>query len=256
MTKLLLIDSTSGLKALLSQDFILLILGTVLISAGGYIINDYYDIKIDVVNKPEKVQIDRSITRKSALLIHLAITFFVIVCGLFISWKILAVFIFAMSLLWFYSNQLKRLPLVGNITIGFLTALVLVIVEIHYQSGNYKLYLFAFFAFFSTIIREIIKDMEDIKGDKIHGCNTLPIAIGILKTKTVIYLIIVIFSLSALFILRIVDLYLFIFFVGVIMPYYSWLAYKLYRADTTKSFQQLTKYSKLIMLIGLLGMFL
>ena len=175
--------------ALVFSDFkfFLLSVSTVLIAAAGYIINDYYDIKIDFINKPDRVVIGKSITRRYAILFHSVLSGLGVLIGAYVSLWVGAVNIISIFLLWLYSNLLKRLPFVGNLSVAFLTGLSLVLVDLYFHSGNYMIYIYANFAFFMTLIREIIKEMEDLKGDNSFGCKTLPIIWGIRKTKQMIY---------------------------------------------------------------------
>lgn len=242
-----------GKLVFMDLKFFLLSLSTVMIAAAGYIINDYYDIKIDFINKPERVVIGKSITRRYAILFHTVLSGLGILIGAYVSLWIGAVNIISVFLLWLYSNLLKRLPFVGNLSVAFLTALALILVDLYFNSGNDMIYIYASFAFFMTLIREIIKDMEDLKGDNSFGCKTLPIIWGIRKTKQMIY-----FLLAVLVITVVVLNFLFTdlpvsFFVLFIVVLYGFL-HKLIRADTTKDYYRLSTICKWIMLFGILSM--
>ena len=183
-----------GMHTLNDVNLFLLSLSTVFIAAGGYIINDYYDVKIDYINKPDRVVIGKSITRRYAILFHIALSFAGIVLGFYLSWRIAGVNMLSVFLLWLYSNNLKRLPFVGNLTVAFLTGLAVFIIDVFYRTHNSLVVIYALFAFFMTLVREVIKDMEDLKGDNSFGCKTLPIVWGIRKTKILIYVILIVFG--------------------------------------------------------------
>lgn len=238
------------------KDFSLFILSasTIFIAAGGYIINDYYDVKIDYINKPDRVVIGKSITRRYAILFHVILSGAGILLGFFLSWRILAVNILSVFLLWLYSNNLKRLPFVGNLTVAFLTGLSVWILEIHYHTHNPLVLIYASFAFSMTLVREIIKDMEDLKGDNTFGCRTLPIVWGLRRTKFVIYSILGVFSVTVFVLNEFykalpLKYYLLFLFVPLL-----WLLYRLIRADTTKDFAWLSAFCKVIMLLGILSL--
>ena len=234
--------------------FFLLVTATGLIAAAGYIINDYYDIKIDLVNKPERVVIGHGITRRYAILLHSVLSFFGIAIGFLLDWRIGVINFFSVFLLWWYSNDLKRQPFIGNMVVALLTALSIVIVDALYRTGNMLIFIYASFAFFMSLIREIIKDMEDLKGDGTFGCKTLPIVWGIRKTKLLIYVIIVLFVLSVVFLNRFyVQLPLHYFIVFLFTPL-VWLFIQLVRADTKKDFAWLSNFCKLILLLGVFSM--
>jgi 4-hydroxybenzoate polyprenyltransferase len=232
----------------------LLSLSTLLVAAAGYIINDYYDIKIDTINKPKRIIVGRLLRRRKAMVAHIILNVLGILIAFSLGLKIGVITFVSGFLLWLYSNQLKRLPFTGNFVIAALTAVSVMIVFVYVPGNKFLVYTFAFFAFFISLIREIIKDMEDVKGDATFGCQTLPIIWGIRRTKTLLYLLIA----SFLFVLFILSIYLdnsivtyFCFF--ILIPV-GWLTFKLIRADTKKDFAYLSSLCKLIMLSGVLSM--
>lgn len=238
------------------NDFRLFLLtcSTVLIAAAGYIINDYYDVKIDYINKPDRVIIGRTITRRYAILFHVVLSVTGIFIGLFLHWKIGLINAFCVFLLWFYSNNLKRLPFIGNFSVAFLTGLSILLIAVLYRTNNPLIVIYASFSFFMTLIREIIKDMEDLKGDNTFGCKTLPIVLGIRKTKSVIYLILSVFIVVVLVLNYFYkalpfDYYILFLFVPLLV-----LLYRLIRADMKKDFSLLSTFCKAIMLLGILSM--
>ncbi|MCD9016063.1 geranylgeranylglycerol-phosphate geranylgeranyltransferase [Parachryseolinea silvisoli] len=227
---------------------------TVLIAAAGYIINDYYDVKIDYINKPSRVVIGKSITRRYAILFHVVLSSAGVLLGLLLSWKIGAVNLVTVFLLWFYSNNLKRLPFIGNFVVAFLTGLAIFIVDLYYHTGSALIIIYASFAFFMTLVREIIKDMEDLKGDVTFGCKTLPIMLGLRRTKFVIYLILFLFSATVVilnYFYQVLPLQYYVIFLFVPL---LWLLYRLIRADTIRDFARLSAFCKVIMLMGILSM--
>jgi 4-hydroxybenzoate polyprenyltransferase len=234
--------------------FFLLATATGLIAAAGYIINDYYDIKIDLVNKPERVVIGKGITRRYALLFHTVLSLVGIAIGLFLDWRIGAINFASVFLLWWYSNDLKRQPFIGNVVVGLLTAMGIIIVDALYRTGNSLIFIYASFAFFMTLIREIIKDMEDLKGDDTFGCKTLPIIWGIRKTKFFIYGIVLIFTVTVILLNTFfAQLPLYYFLVFLFAPL-LWLVIQLIRSDTKKDFGWLSNFCKVIMLLGVFSM--
>jgi len=238
----------------LDPRLFLLVVSTCLIAGGGYIINDYYDIKIDLVNKPERVVIGQGITRRYAILFHTLLSFSGVIIGTILDWRIGAINFASAFLLWWYSNDLKRQPFIGNFVVALLTGVSIMMVDSLYHSGNTLIMIYASFAFFMTLIREIIKDMEDLKGDNTFGCRTLPIIWGLRKTKFLIYLIIVIFSAVVVLInLFYAKLPIEYFVICLFIPL-VWLLYQLIRADTKRDFAWLSNFCKMILLLGVLSM--
>jgi 4-hydroxybenzoate polyprenyltransferase len=238
------------------RDFNLLLLSssTILIAAAGYIVNDYYDVKIDYINKPERVVIGRSITRRYAILFHVVFSAIGILIGVYLSWSIAAVNIISVFLLWLYSNNLKRQPFVGNLTVALLTGASVFVVDMLYRTQNPLIIIYALFAFFMTLVREIIKDVEDLKGDNTFGCKTLPIIWGIRKTKVIIYTILGIFSIAVIVLNSRYEILPFQYYVLLLFAPLVWFVVRLYLADTKKDFSWLSTFCKVIMLGGILSM--
>ncbi|HXA01854.1 MAG TPA: geranylgeranylglycerol-phosphate geranylgeranyltransferase [Cytophagaceae bacterium] len=229
-------------------------MSTLFIAAGGYIINDYYDVKIDMINKPERIVVGMLMKRRTAIVLHIFINLAGIITGFVVNWKVGMISGIISFLLWLYSVWLKKTAFAGNILISLLSAASLLLLIFYYRSNIEVIFIYAIFAFFISLIREIIKDMEDMKGDAAFGSRTLPIIIGIRKTKTILFLLIIVFT-SALIIsgLRIqmnVLAYLGFF----VLPPLIWLSYSLARADSSRDFTRLSFLCKYIMLSGIVSM--
>lgn len=208
-------------------QFALLVLSSLCIAGAGYAINDYFDVKIDTINRPLTRIVGVSIDRSKAMLTHQILTAVGIVAGIALSISVRStllgiIFIFIPGLLWFYSATYKRQFLIGNVIVALNAALGVFIVAIANVAALRHMYPeqllmqtpivpmiyawmggFALFAFLLTLVREIVKDMEDETGDREMECHTLPITIGTTKTKiVVISLIILSAALLAWLILR------------------------------------------------------
>jgi 4-hydroxybenzoate polyprenyltransferase len=195
-------------------DFILLVFSTCLIAAGGNIINDYFDVKADRINKPEKLIITKHIKRRWAIFSHWSFNGIAFLIGMYLSIKynslsFVFIHLISINLLWFYSMYFKRKVLIGNIMIAFLTALVPILAllfMIYSPNDSNQLadpsafgwimdYDFAliqfitFFAFVQNLAREILKDIQDIEGDKLIYVKSLPMIIGIKKTMAITFLL-------------------------------------------------------------------
>ena len=174
--------------------------------------------------------------------------------GFLLSWRIGVVNLGCAFFLWLYSNALKRLPIIGNFMVAFLTGLSILIVNLLYPPWSILACLYALFAFFITLVREIIKDLEDLKGDNTFGCRTLPIVYGIRKTKVFTYFLLVLFSLLVMALNRwTTPLPMKFFAWSLFLPMAGLLGW-LVRADTRKDFYQLSQFCKYIMLAGILSM--
>jgi 4-hydroxybenzoate polyprenyltransferase len=252
LIKAFIISKNEKWRAIFSDShFFILSLSTLLVAAGGYIINDYYDIKIDLVNKPGKLIVGKFISRRMALIWHLSLSFTGIVAGFYNGTIIGTIHLCAAFILWLYSNRLKRLPLAGNLSVAFLSALSVFLLAVLYRQNYEIIVVYSLFAFYISLIREIIKDMEDIRGDAVFGCRTLPIIWGFRKTKKLILLILVIFIVNLFLMFYQFRLPVIIYFVFMVVTPLVSLQLKLNRADTLKDFKLLSRYCKFIMCTGL-----
>lgn len=258
-------------------QFLLLVTASVLIAAAGYIINDYFDINIDLVNKPAKTILTRKISRRWAIVWHLGLSAAGIICtaiavNFFSRWYLVVANIICVVLLWFYSARFKKDPLVGNIVVSLLTAWTIMIIFLSKYSlvnafgnideGQVRLFRFAIlyagFAFVISLIREAVKDIEDMPGDEKFGCKTMPIAWGINATK--IYIIVWLTILVA--VLLIIQFYVLQFrwwwavvycVIFIIIPLVLMFG-KLIRAQTSQDYHRLSNQAKGVMLTGILSM--
>ena len=265
--------------ALSTKMFALLSLSSVLIAAAGYIINDYFDLNIDRINKPRRIVVEKVIKRRWTIIWHWVLSFCGVVLGFYIGWK---AGIFWLGLanmgcviaLWFYSTTFKKKLLAGNIIISLLTAWVVLVVGFvtHYRMiTNTAFYgtenasrllrftfLYAGFAFIICLVREVVKDIEDMAGDAKYGCRTMPIVWGVHVSKVFAGTWIAVLT-AALFIVFAYVLqfrwwltaaYCLIF---VIVPLLILLR-RLFKAESTKDFHQLSNMIKMVMFTGILSM--
>lgn len=247
-------DTSEGISRLFDANLFLLVLSTVFIAAAGYIINDYYDVKIDFINKPKRVVVGRILKRRGVMVAHSILNFFGISIAFYLSVWVGLISVGAAFFLWWYSNQLKRLPFIGNFFIGVLTGASIYLVGVYYQQQVYLINTYAFFAFSITLIREIVKDMEDLKGDADFGCRTLPVLFGIRKTKVFVYILIAAFIFIMFYLAnRLGNQTLIIYFLILLLPILHFL-FLLVKADTVRQFRTISNYCKVIMLSGILSM--
>lgn len=206
-------------------QFFLLVLSTLFIAAAGYIINDYFDTQADLINKPARVVVGVKISRRVAMILHAILNIIGIGLGVYLAFYIKLpalsfVFLLATGLLWFYSTNYKRQFLIGNLSVAFLTGLVplmVVLFEIPVLNREYGQVMirneasfnyiiawvggFSFFAFLTTLIREVIKDAEDFEGDMAYGMKTVPIILGIFWTKIAVVVLVTLTLLMLLYLL-------------------------------------------------------
>ncbi|WP_324672923.1 geranylgeranylglycerol-phosphate geranylgeranyltransferase [Hymenobacter sp. GOD-10R] len=259
MALCLLLVRTCLLHApLLEIRFGLMLLAALCIAAAGYIINDYYDVKIDAINRPDRLIVGRLVNRRQAMLAHLILSGEGVVVAGALSPLLGLVNLGSALLLWGYSARFKRLPLVGNLAIALLTAALVLLPELQLRTGHLTVWVYALAAFLLTMVREIIKDVEDMRGDAQHDCRTLPIVWGIIRTKWVtgffLMSLLVLVTGAAWNALSHDKLGLGLWLVvAVIVPLIG-LGRLLVRADRRRNFTRLSTWCKGVMLAGVLSM--
>ena len=260
-------------------SFFLLLLASLFIAAAGYIINDYFDLKIDAINKPDKVIVGKSIKRRWAIVWHLTLSSLGILLSLYIgyvtqSFIIVLGNIAAVAALWFYSTSFKKRLLIGNLIISALSAWVILVIYIFsianffqeevslstilHEKYFYAALFFAFFAFVVTLIREVVKDLEDMEGDRAYGCTTMPLAWGVPASKVFIgvwsVVCVLALAFAAFYFYNIgmwwVGLYL---IATTIIPFVFFIKL-LYQGNEVAVYHKLSRFAKIIMLAGILSM--
>lgn len=207
------IMATNGYQKIHDEPFLFffLVLSTLLIAAGGNIINDYFDIKADKVNKPEKLIVGKLIEKRKAILLHwilngIAFLIAIIISVYAKSSSIVLIHLVSINLLWFYSLYFKKKPFIGNFVVALLTGMIPILVVVYFEvlnnfnkpfsafhedswsvHLNYNfIYILALMAFIQNLAREILKDVEDIEGDKKIAARTVPMILGVQRSKVLV----------------------------------------------------------------------
>jgi len=259
--------------------FSISLISTLLIAAAGYIINDYFDVKTDKINRPTTVVIDVAIKRRWAMILHVVLNTIGLILGLYLALKchnlkLILIQVTSILLLWFYSTHFKKQLLIGNIIVSLLTALIPILPMIYdyYFSGGItpmismllgsflnKLMMivigYSAFAFLTSLTREVIKDMEDYKGDIQTGCKTMPIVWGIITSKVVTFFLLII-TVGLLFLAclkfyhekEIIAVY---YIAGLVIAPLLLLIIITITSKTSKDFKIASLLLKLIMLFGI-----
>lgn len=265
--------------------FSLLVLSTVLITAAGYVINDYFDTRTDLVNRPTTVIVGKDLTRRFAIILHWTLNIVGVILGVVVAFAIskpflTIVFLFIPGLLWFYSTSYKRQLLTGNILVAALTALVplipllfelpllqsvywqiLVIDSTVFNDLVYWVVGYSIFAFTLTLFREIVKDIEDVEGDNEFGRRSLPVVLGTNAARNAGAAILL---LTLLVLVYLFGAYLHILSNGMfdyltltymilcfVIPIFI-LIVRLFSAQTKHDYHWVSNFSKIIMLLGIL----
>ncbi|MFZ4523443.1 MAG: geranylgeranylglycerol-phosphate geranylgeranyltransferase [Bacteroidales bacterium] len=262
-------------------DFILLVLLTVFLAVGGYVINDYFDVKIDSINRPDTVVVGRLISGRKAIKLHMALNIIAVVIGFYLAWRIKAVsfgFLFPLisGLLWIYSARYKRVLFWGNFIVAGLSAFVILVVwlfeffwlrlnsvQFAHVLPNIRwvtslILAYALFAFLVSMVREIIKDMEDVDGDESAGCQTIPLVAGMNYARIIVAVLLIVTMLllgyAQLILYRFDLLMAFWFLCFTVQAGALYLLVKLFYAREKQDYHYLSTLCKLIMFAGILSM--
>jgi 4-hydroxybenzoate polyprenyltransferase len=262
--------------ALADFQFGLLVLATILIAAGGYIINDIFDQDTDEINKPKKAIIGNSISESMAYNIYVALTLSGVCIGYYLSNVIqrpmfLIIFILIASLLYFYATTLKQIALVGNIVVALILSFSVLIInffDIFPATADDNrdlmrpfflvLFDYAIFAFVINLIREVVKDLQDIKGDYNQGMQTLPIVLGVKRTSKILAILIAIpVAILLIYInnyLMLNNLYVSVIYgLLVVVAPLIFCAVNLWNANTAAHFAKISTILKWVIFFGILS---
>ncbi len=259
-------------------DFFLLVSATLCIAAGGYVINDYFDRKLDLINRPGKVILGRILRRRAGMVWHFIFNIIGVCLGIFLSYKVHLlktgiVFVLISGLLWFYSTTYKKQVLVGNLVVSFMVAMVPLLIllfefpllsreyRLNFQSNPEVFYAlsswiigYGIFAFIFTFIREIVKDIEDFEGDFAFASNTIPIVWGdrIARAIVLILALVTFIGLVLLVFVKMNNIAT-ILYVGItiLLPLIGF-CYQFYRSKSKKDYHRSSSLLKIIMISGVL----
>ena len=245
-----------SIDVLLNWEFILLTGSITMLAAAGYLINDYYDQKIDLINRPDRVVVGIHLRRRRALAAHMGLSILAVMIGLWIDrWLGLFNF-FASFMLWLHSNYFRRVLLLGNIMVALMHVMIILVVATYFQVYNTYLLAYSLFAFVAIFIREVVKDLRGVKGDATHGAETISVTWGIRTAKKLIYLSIFCGIIFMIYFLEGALPTNSGFYFLALLPFLGWFIYRIQSADTQSHYRTLKKSIDWIILSGILSIFL
>jgi geranylgeranylglycerol-phosphate geranylgeranyltransferase len=228
-----------------------------LVAASGNVINDLFDIEIDKIAHPDRPLANGKLKIIEAKIFYIILLIIAISISLILNHQLLIITLFALTLLYFYSFLLKKIPLLGNIVIALLTALAFLFGGIAVDNISGAI-IPAIFAFLINLIRELVKDAEDYEGDKTYNVNTLPVKFGMKRTKQIalaISIMLIVFTFYP-FVERIYKIEYFIVVMIIVNPILVYSMKKLFEKDDEKIYKQISSILKLNMIFGLIAIYL
>ncbi len=246
----ILSPSNAALSIILDFELFILVIASTLTIASGYIINSFYDSKKDLINKPNKSKLDQLVSQSTKLYVYFGLNFFVFLITFFISWRAVMFFSVYIFLIWFYSHKIKKYAVVGNLMSAILAVLPFFAILLYYKNFYEVIFFHASFLFILLLIKDIVKDLENIKGDLPNNYQTIPIVYGEEKAKTLITILLLLTIIPVYFLINIYDIgYMDVYF------YFSFMVFiffyrKLVKSNQKNQYLQLHNILKIIIVAG------
>lgn len=246
----ILASEKRALNVLLDINLFLIVLLSSLTIASGYIINNFYDSKKDLINRPNKSKLDRLVSQKTKLQVYFTVNLIVFLLAFFVSFRAVLFFSVYIFLIWFYSHKLKKMAFIGNLTAAFLAVLPFFAILLYYKNLYPQIFAHATFLFLLLLIREMIKDLENIKGDIANNYQTIPVLFGENFSKKAITIltistIIPIYFLIEIFEVRYMDIYFYISMIVLIF-----FVQKLWKSESKSDYLKLHNILKFLVVSG------
>lgn len=245
-----------ALSVIMDFNLFIIVIASSLTIASGYIINNFYDSKKDLINRPNKSQIDRLVSQPTKLQVYFTVNFIVALLAMLVSFKALVFFSIYIFLIWFYSHKLKKYPIIGNLTASSLAVLPFFAILLYYKNLYPQIFAHAAFLSLLILIREIIKDLENIKGDIANDYKTIPVKYGEIFAKRTITIltfltIIPVYFLVETYDVGYMDIYFYISF--IILIFFLLL---LWKAKNKIQFLRLHNILKFLIVTGVFSIVL
>tara|TARA_R110002051_G_scaffold183039_3_gene252594 strand:- start:50412 stop:51260 length:849 start_codon:yes stop_codon:yes gene_type:complete len=185
-------------SVLFDPNLLMLVLASSATIAAGYIINNFYDSEKDLINKPTKTMLDRLVSQNTKLSFYFVLNFSALVFASYVSFKAVLFFVLYIFAIWFYSHRLKKQPIIGNIVSAILTVTPFFAIFIYYQNFELVVFAHAIFLFLLVSMRELTKDLENIKGDLALNYRTVPVVYGVKISKIMLTIVALFTSATAI----------------------------------------------------------
>jgi 4-hydroxybenzoate polyprenyltransferase len=239
-----------ALSIIFDFNLFILVLASSLTIASGYIINNFYDSKKDIINRPNKSRLDRLVSQSTKLQVYFGLNFFVATIAFFVSFRAVLFFSAYIFLIWFYSHKIKKKVIIGNLMAAFLAVLPFFGILLYYKNFYEVIFFHATFLFLLLLIREMIKDLENIKGDLANNYQTIPIVFDENLSKKIITFLLVLTLIPVYFLVNIYDVgymdsYFYICFIVFIF-----FGLKLWKSNTKENFLLLHNTLKFVIVAG------
>jgi 4-hydroxybenzoate polyprenyltransferase len=241
-------------RVIFDFDLFCIVIASICVVAGGYIINNFYDVKVDRINRPLKTSLDNYLKQETKLLLYFFLNFLGFTFGLFVSFKSALFFSVYIFSIWFYSHKLKKYAFTGLITATILTILPFFAVFVYYKNFSKIIFVHAIFLFLVIMVRELIKDLENIKGALANNYKTFSIVYGEVKTKQLSLFLLVLTLIPTLFLLNdpALSLMKYFFYLSFLTLFY--VGFYLWKSNQQGQYTFLHNILKVLLLIGVFSL--
>jgi 4-hydroxybenzoate polyprenyltransferase len=252
----ILAHDTSMIEVLLDPSLFVLVLATVGAIASGYIINNFYDQEKDLINRPQKSILDHMVSQKTKFSLYFVINILVLLFSSLISLRAGLFFAGYMFFIWFYSHKIKKQPVLGNLTSALLSITPFFAILLYFKNYNLLIFVFGFYLFLILAIRELVKDLENIKGDLTLNYKTVPVVYGEKATKSMMSILIALNCLVSVLLVFYFELRLMhSFFIGATV-YLILLLFMIWNAQRQQDYNRIHNFLKLLILAGVFSILL
>jgi 4-hydroxybenzoate polyprenyltransferase len=253
LAAIFIFSPTKSLKEVLFDLHLLfVVVATVSVIAGGYIINNFYDVKVDEINRPVKANLDNFIKQATKLRLYFILNFIGFCFGILISIRAAFFFVAYIFAIWLYSHKLKKYPFIGVLSATVLTILPFFAVFIYFRNFSKIIFVYAIFLFLVIMVRELIKDLQNIKGAFANNYRTFPVAYGEKKTKQLSIFLLILTSIPVAILFRYLALSFMRFYFYFALVVLVFVGFYLWKSKHRNHYRILHNILKLLLLIGVL----
>lgn len=244
----------SARSVVLDLHLFYIVFATVCVVASGYIINNFYDAKVDRINRPIKSKIDSFIKQETKLSLYFFLNFIGFLTAYLVSYKAALFFAAYIFGIWLYSHKLKKYPFTGSLTATILTIQPFFAIFVYYKNFSKIIFVHAIFLFLVIMVREFIKDLESIKGAVANNYDTFPVVYGEKRTKqlSILLIVLTLFPAAILFTYPAISYMKYYFYFAAIVLVY--VSIYLWKAKTRNQYIRLHTILKLLLLFGILSL--
>lgn len=244
------------LEVILDPYLFVIILCSSIAIASGYIINNFYDYEKDIINRPIRSSIDKSIRKRTKLSLYFALNFLCLCLSLLISIRAASFFLVYIFALWFYSHKLKKIVIIGNICSAILTITPFFAIFLYYKNFELIIFIYALFLFFIILAKDIIKDLENLKGDFTLNYETIAVVHGEKFSKVAISIIILISYINVINLILNFDIGLMFYYYYLCLFILAYILFILWKSRTKKDYLIIHNIMRALIILGIISIVL